>query len=125
MRTLLGELQSMGKTILISSHVLRDIEQVVDWVICLDRGRICADTGLDKLQESYASWQVTAPSGDLPDHFEEDFVLSQTGTSSQAQLLVRDASAQLGVFERKYRAEIDSKPLNLEQIFPHLLEKTA
>ena len=47
---LLELLHEDQSTILISSHILHDVEQVIDWVICLDRGRVRVDTGLDSLQ---------------------------------------------------------------------------
>ena len=119
---LLELLQEDECTLLISSHILRDIEQIVDWVVCLDQGRICANTSLDQLQESYASWQLTAQNGSLPDHFDEDFILAQTSTTWQAQLVVHTASDRQAEFAQKYGVEIASTPLNLEQIFPYLLE---
>jgi ABC-2 type transport system ATP-binding protein len=109
-------------TIVISSHILHDVEQVIDWVICLDRGRVCVDAGLDSLQERYARWQVTRADGELPEHFDEDFVLEQQGNGAQAQLVVCDGAAHEADFAARHHAEIKSQPLNLEQIFPHLLE---
>ena len=111
-------------SVLISSHILRDIEQIVDWVICLDRGKLRVDTSLDQLQERFCSWQISSPNGDLPDRFEEDFVLSQTGTPNQAQLLVRDAAEHLDAFRRRHGAHVETSTLNLERIFPLLVEET-
>lgn len=40
-------------TIVISSHILSDIERIADRVLCLDRGGVVADTTLDALKDSY------------------------------------------------------------------------
>ena len=40
-------------TIVVSSHILSDIERVADRILCLDRGRVVADTTLDDLKESH------------------------------------------------------------------------
>ena len=81
-------------------------------------------SGLDELQERFAAWQINSPNGDLPDHFDEGFVLSQTGTPFQAQILVRDAADHLDAFRRCHGAHVETSPLNLERIFPLLLEET-
>jgi ABC-2 type transport system ATP-binding protein len=43
-----------GTTVIISSHVLRDVESIVDRVTCLDGGRVVCDEDLDTLKERYA-----------------------------------------------------------------------
>jgi ABC-2 type transport system ATP-binding protein len=39
-REVLKELRRMGKTILVSSHILRELEDLCDQVVCIDRGRV-------------------------------------------------------------------------------------
>jgi ABC-2 type transport system ATP-binding protein len=41
-------------TILVSSHILGDVEKVVDWVMCLDRGHLVANEPWDDLQERFS-----------------------------------------------------------------------
>jgi ABC-2 type transport system ATP-binding protein len=50
---LLDRFSSDDMTIVISSHMLHDIEPVIDRVLCLDAGRVVADSGLDELKEHY------------------------------------------------------------------------
>ncbi len=107
--------------IVISSHVLRDIEQIVDWVVCLDDGRVRTDSGLDELKEQYSEWQVTTCNGELPQRFPEAFVLQQEVSGRAARLVVRQAEADASAFKANYSAELASRPLNLEQMFPLLL----
>lgn len=40
-------------TMVISSHMLHDIERIVDRIVCVDKGRIVADAPLDDLREQY------------------------------------------------------------------------
>lgn len=40
-------------TMVISSHMLHDIERIVDRIVCVDRGRVVADAPLDDLREQY------------------------------------------------------------------------
>ena len=124
LKFLLELLQQDANTIVISSHVLHDIEKVINRVICLDRGRIMTDASLDDLQERFAEWRVTVKVGRLPTHFDDNFVLSQEGDSYQARLLVKGASDNLDAFKTKYGVDVAGSPLNLERMFPLLLQET-
>ncbi len=38
MRTLIGTIAAQGRTVLVSSHLLSELEQVCDWLVVIDRG---------------------------------------------------------------------------------------
>lgn len=69
---LMNEVAEYGTTILISSHLLNDLEQVCDHVIMLKDGRILNDISLELLKSSFRQVQVcfnnSVPAGlhDLP-----------------------------------------------------------
>jgi len=119
---LLELLQEDQATILVSSHVLRDVEKIVDWVVCLDQGRVVADAGLDELKERYAEWLVVSHNGDLPERYSEAFVLEQEISGRQARLLVDQGETGLEVFRAAHDVDISSRPLNLEEMFPLLVQ---
>lgn len=52
---LLELLRDEGCTVLISSHILSDVEKIIDWVICMEAGRIVENSAFDALQETYAA----------------------------------------------------------------------
>lgn len=110
-------------TILVSSHVLRDVEKVVNHVVCLDEGRVVADAALDDLKEHYAEWRVWSADGTLPQRFDEPYVLVQETDGADGRIVVRDALSVVDEFQKKYGCEISSRPLNLEEMFPLMLEK--
>ncbi|MDH3626488.1 MAG: ABC transporter ATP-binding protein [Acidobacteriota bacterium] len=122
---LLEVLREDQATILVSSHVLRDVEKIVDWVVCLDNGRVVTDAGLDELKERYAEWRIVSRNGDLPTHFTEPFVHSQEISGSQALLRVRQADANLETFRATHGVEVTARPLNLEEMFPILVGEGA
>ena len=41
-----------ASTILLSSHILADVEKIVDWVVVLDRGELALNSALDDVQET-------------------------------------------------------------------------
>lgn len=118
---LLEVLREDEAVILVSSHVLRDVEKIVDRVVCLDGGHITTDAALDDLKESYMQWVVRKPDGVLPDIFSEPFILDQEISGRQAKLVVRDEANGLDAFCRNHQVEVEASPLNLEEMFPWLV----
>lgn len=118
---LLEILRDDEAVILVSSHVLRDVEKIVDRVVCLDGGHITTDAELDDLKESYMQWVVRKPDGVLPDMFSEPFILHQEVAGRQAKLVVRDEANGLDAFCKIHQVEVEVSPLNLEDMFPWLV----
>jgi ABC-2 type transport system ATP-binding protein len=111
-----------GSTIVISSHILADVEKIIDWVVCLDAGALTANDAFDELQESFAEWIIDAPAGGLPERFAEPFVLSCAGDARRARLRVRRPGAEeTARFAAHYHAELEIRPLNLDEMFPLLI----
>jgi ABC-2 type transport system ATP-binding protein len=108
-------------TMIVSSHMLHDIERIVDRVVCLEAGRIVADASLDDLKEEYAEWIVSSPAGTLPTKFDESYVLKSEGDRFDARLEVRHSDAALAAFALLHGAAVEVRPLNLEKIFPLLV----
>lgn len=111
-------------TVVVSSHILRDVEKVVDHVICLESGHVVTDAALDDLEERYAEWRVTSRRP-LPASFDEAFILQQQIEGHQASLLVRPTPDDLESFRADHRVDVSSHPLNLKRIFPLLVAKRA
>ena len=118
---LLELLREDEATILVSSHVLRDVEKIVDRVICLDRGQVVTDAALDELKELYSEWLVVSNGGDLPERFSEPFVLAQEVSGREARLLVKQGGSELEAFRSAHGVEVTGRPLNLEEMFPVLV----
>ena len=126
LKFLLEVVQEDAATIVISSHVLHDVESVVDWIVCLNEGRVVANAALDDLKEQYAEWRVTARTRDLPAHFEEGFVVHETAAGRRtAKLVVRCAGADLAAFRQRHDADVEVAPLNLQGLFPVLVNGSA
>ena len=120
---LLELLREDEATILVSSHVLRDVEKIVDRVLCLDQGRIITDAALDELKERYSEWLIGSLNGDLPSHFSEPFVLEQEISGREARLLVSQDRANVDDFRTSHQVTVASRPLNLEEMFPLLVRE--
>jgi ABC-2 type transport system ATP-binding protein len=113
-----------GSTIVISSHILADVEKIVDWIVCLDHGELAVSAPFDELQENFAEWIVTSASGKLPARFVEPWILMQEGDAQQARLRVRvPDSATENRFAATHAATVAQRQLNPEQLFPLLVNE--
>jgi ABC-2 type transport system ATP-binding protein len=118
---LLELLRDDGSTVVISSHILNDVEKIVDWIVALDAGELVEDSAFDVLQESYAEWTLTSTNGALPTAFTEPFVINHQGDGRQALLRVRTAEPEAAArFAAAHHVEIRTRPLNLDEMFPLL-----
>jgi ABC-2 type transport system ATP-binding protein len=60
-RTLLRDLAQQGRTVLVSSHLLAEVQTMADQVIIIDRGRLIFEGNLAALLEAAAHEVVVAP----------------------------------------------------------------
>jgi ABC-2 type transport system ATP-binding protein len=109
-----------GATIVISSHLLQDIEPVVSRIVCLDRGRVTADAELDALKETYEEWIVTPVDGRLDDAWRAPWVVSAERSGSALRWVVRGMHGRASAMGEELGAEIVVRPLNLDRLFPVL-----
>jgi ABC-2 type transport system ATP-binding protein len=120
LRILLEVYAAEQPTIVISSHLLHDIEPVITRVIALDEGRLTCDAELDALKERYVAWRVASRGTPLPTTWEAPFIVSATGDASQATLVVERDASSAAQFAALHDVELVEQPLNLEGLFPVL-----
>ena len=63
-RALLSELAAQGRTVLLSSHLMSEMQLVADHLVVIGRGRILADTPMAQFIEDSATGTVTVVSPD-------------------------------------------------------------
>ena len=112
MSLILSDVAEHGTTVLISSHNLRELEDVCDHVGIMDHGRMLLERSLADMQGSTVKVQLV---GNTPDNLE---VLHETASGRLKTLVVRgDAdtvSRSLAAVDPDY---FDVLPLSLEEIF--------
>ena len=119
---LLERLRDDGCTVVISSHLLDDVEKIVDWIVALEAGRIVENTAFDDLQESFAEWTVTAPDGRPLPAFAAPFILAQQRSERLARLTVRTREPGAAEnFAAAHAVAVQTRRLNLDEMFPLLL----
>ena len=105
-----------GTTVLVSSHNLRELEDVCDRVGIMDRGRLLLERGLTELQENIAKIQVALPEGEnIPDALD---IIHQSGQGKLKTLLVRGKADEIqNILATAQPLFMDAVPLTLEEIF--------
>jgi len=115
---LLQIIQDENRTIIISSHILSDVEKVIDHTLIMRKGQILHDCSFDSLREKYTRFTLTSLNGPLPAELPfENTITSQT-SGSKAVITVQDSSKeQLQAKAKNLNCEIEIKPLSLEEIY--------
>lgn len=115
---MLEMIQTQGRTIVISSHILSDIEKIIDHIVIMDKGKILRDCGLDALQEEFCQITVTAAGGKLPASLPFADVVECRRNGTQASLILRNAnSQQIEEQARQIGCQIDIRSLPLEDLY--------
>ena len=113
---LLSDVAEKGTTVVLSSHNLRELEDVCDRVGIMNRGKMLLERSLSDLQENIVKIQLVLPEGvQLPDGLD---VLHTTVTGRLHQLILRGKaeklSAKIAAVQPLF---FDIIPLSLEEIF--------
>ena len=103
-------------TVLVSSHNLRELEDVCDHVGILDHGRLLLERSLSELQENITKVQIALPAETaLPEDLE---LVHETVTGRLHTVIVRgEAAAVQQRLEACQPLFMDALPLTLEEIF--------
>jgi ABC-2 type transport system ATP-binding protein len=115
---LLAMIQNQDRTIIISSHILGDVEKVIDHTIILKRGRIVCDAAMDELRDEYRRFTVESLSGELPRELGFANVIECRRNHTTAIVTVsKAASVDVEATSRRLNASITPQTLSLEDLY--------
>jgi len=120
---LLEMIQDQNRTIIISSHILSDVEKVIDHAVFMKAGSIITNASFDELREKYTEVRLTSLGDELPEHLDFANVLDCRRNQTKATLTVHDLSAkQIEEAAAKIKCRADIQPLPLEDIYKAVME---
>ena len=113
---LMADIAERGTTVLVSSHNLRELEDVCDHVGILDHGKLLLERSLSEMQENICKILIALPEGtQLPEGPE---ILHKSSTGRLLTLIVRGKQEELiAHFNKAAPLFMDAVPLTLEEIF--------
>ena len=113
-------------TVLVSSHNLRELEDVCDTVGIMNQGKMLLEKSLFSMQEGITKLQVAFKDNNSPEITEDSIdgvkLLSNTKNGSVFTLIVKCSEEEIKAKMSKYEPLLlDTVPLTLEEIFIHEL----
>ena len=115
---LLGDVSERGTTVLVSSHNLRELEDVCDHVGILNRGQVLLERSLSDLQDNTVKLQVAYAGVTEPMLPSELNILHRSHVGRVYTYIVRGSRAEiLRRMEITKPILLESIPLTLEEIF--------
>ena len=93
LRQLVRSFAAQGKTVLVSSHVLAELEEMADTAVYLDRGVTASATRVEQAMASSRPWRIkSVDSGALFAQLEKAGIAASAITADRSELLVPIAS---------------------------------
>ena len=115
---MMGDVEENGTTVLVSSHNLRELEDVCDHVGIMNKGKILIERSLSDLQENIVKLQAVWKDGEVPTLPAQLHVLHQSHLGRVYTYIIRgnarELTAQLGALDPLM---LEALPLSLEEIF--------
>ena len=112
MSLILADVAERGTTVLISSHNLRELEDVCDHVGIMDHGKMLLEKSLADMQGATHKLQIV---GEIPAGLD---VLHESSSGRLKTLIVRGSAVEIAAkAEQAEPAYFDVLPLSLEEIF--------
>lgn len=113
---IMADVAENGTTVLVSSHNLRELEDVCDSVGIMNKGKIMIERSLNELQENIVKIQLALPDGEsLPEGLD---ILHKSSTGRLQSLIMHGTQEDLTEkLQSAHPLFIDAVPLTLEEIF--------
>ena len=115
---LLGDVAERGTTVVVSSHNLRELEDVCDHVGILSHGRVALERSLSELQDGTVKLQIAFRESAPPELPADIRVLHRSNVGRIYTYIVRGSAQrvleQFAVYEPLFQ---EALPLTLEEIF--------
>ena len=115
---IMQDVSERGTTVLVSSHNLRELEDVCDHVGIMNKGRVLLERSLSELQDNTVKMQVVFREAEAPTLPEGLNVLHRSSTGRIHTIILRGNSAEIQ--DRLALCEpifMEAVPLTLEEIF--------
>ena len=115
---LMGDVAQRGTTVLVSSHNLRELEDVCDHAGILSKGKVLLQRSLTDLQDNVAKIQIAFREPELPPLPEDLQVLHTSQVGRIHTLIVRGGTEQIKTRLATLNPLLmEALPLSLEEIF--------
>ncbi|MBN2182196.1 MAG: ABC transporter ATP-binding protein [Sedimentisphaerales bacterium] len=111
-------IQDETRAIIISSHILSDVEKIMNRTVIMKKGRIICDSDFDELLEKYCRIRISIGGGKLPENLPfTDIINSQQGDGQVIFTIRNTPKETIEQLAEKLKCEIEIQPLPFEEIY--------
>ena len=115
---MMADVSECGTTVLVSSHNLRELEDVCDHVGIMNKGRVLLERSLTDLQENIVKVQAVWNPGNVPVLPTKLQILHMSHVGRVYTYIIRGNAAEVtAVLEQEKPLMMEALPLSLEEIF--------
>lgn len=112
------EAKSAGRTVIFSSHVMSEVEQVCDRVVILRNGQLVHDQAMSDIQRGHRIYaKLTGVLPPMPEHFAGQVTITQHADGRVVIDAPRDLSPLLRWLAKSPLTEVYVEPVGLQAIY--------
>jgi ABC-2 type transport system ATP-binding protein len=117
LQSIIRELADSGTTIFFATHLVHELERIVDHLFILDGGRIILDEGYEAVKNSTRRVRLNFE-GELPEDFGLEGILTESRDGRRVELVIYPWSEdEKKKIESLAPRNLEIEPLSLEDIF--------
>jgi ABC-2 type transport system ATP-binding protein len=121
LRIMVDDFAGEGRTLLLSSHHLSEVERVADWIGIIDRGKLLLEAQLDDVRANFRRVRVVGENLRLPARSE--VLQTRTGEGTTEYVLRGNSEGFTASLRNQGATVLDVSPMNLQQIFLEVVGK--
>ena len=121
LRVMVEDFANEGRTLVLSSHHLSEVERIAEWVGIIDQGKLLLEARLDDMRTSFRRVRVVGEA--LPLAEWPDIVSANTGEGTTEYVVRANADAFVAHLRSQGATVLDVTPLNLSEIFLEVVGK--
>lgn len=121
LRVLVDDFANEGRTLLLSSHHLSEVERVADWIGIIDGGRLLLEAPLDDVRSGFR--RVRLIGENLPFGSRSEIFRTNTREGTTEYVLRGNAEGFLGELRSQGATVLDVASMNLSEVFLEVVGK--
>jgi ABC-2 type transport system ATP-binding protein len=121
LRIIIDDFAGEGRTLLLSSHHLSEVERVADWIGIIDQGKLLLEAQLDDVRTNFRRVRVVGENLRLP--VGNEVFRTRTVEGTTEYVLRTNAEGFTASLRNQGATVLDVSPMNLHEIFLEVVGK--